>query len=119
MVGTREEPTCRVVGDYEAVYPDPIVMRAGETLSVGESDTEYASWVWCTGQGGKSGWVPEAYIEQSGDVGVALRDYAATELSVRVGETLTIGVEESGWIWATNSRGGSGWVPAANVERLA
>ena len=87
-------------------------MHAGETLRVGESDTEYDGWVWCIGQGGKSGWVPEAYIEQSGDVGVALRDYAATEL-------LTIVGEESGWVWATNSRGGSGWVPAANVERFA
>jgi hypothetical protein len=37
--------------------------------------------------------VPKAYIEQSGDGGVALRDYAATELSVWAGEKLTISDE--------------------------
>ena len=63
--------------------------------------------------------VPKAYIEQSGDGGVALRDYAATELSVWAGEKLTISNEESGWVWATNSHGRSGRVPATNIERLA
>ena len=116
-MGTEEEPTWRVIEDYEAVYADR--HARWRELRVGGSETEYDGWVWCIGQSGKSGWVSEAYIEQSGDVGVALRDYAATELSVRVGETLTIVGEESGWVWATNSRGRSGWVPAANVERFA
>ena len=116
---TGEGSSYRVMTDYRAAYPDPIVMSAGETLRVGEIDPEYDGWVWCTGRTGKSGWVPQAYIEQRGETGVALRDYDATELSVQAGEELSASDEESGWVWATNSHGQSGWVPAENVERHA
>jgi hypothetical protein len=118
-MGTGEGSSYRVTTDYRAAYLDPIVMSAGETLRIGEFDPEHDGWVWCTGQTGKSGWVPQAYIEQRGEVGVALRDYDATELSVRAGEELSASDEVSGWVWATNSHGQSGWVPAEIVERLA
>jgi hypothetical protein len=61
---------------------------------------------------------PEKYVERRGDTGIALCDYEATELSVSVGEELRMGKEESGWIWCTNQKGQSGWVPADHVERL-
>ncbi len=52
---TGKGSSCKASRDCRAAYPDSIVMNAGETLQVGESDPEYEGWVWCTGQMGKSG----------------------------------------------------------------
>jgi hypothetical protein len=97
-----ETPTAkqqyRVTADYQTQYPDPIVMRAGDPLQVGQADADNPAWVWCTGPDGRSGWVPRAYFARDGAAGRALRDYEATELNVRVGEVLTGGEEESGWV---------------------
>ncbi len=107
----------RVVADYRAAYPDPIVMTAGERLRVGERDEDNEAWVWCTGSSGKSGWVHVAYVRIDGDAGTALRDYSAAELSVRSGETLAVVDEEAGWVLARDRRGRFGWVPLENIER--
>src|SRR4051812_45569790 len=105
----------RVTTDYETHYPDPIVMRAGDPLQVGKVDEENPAWVWCTGPDGRSGWVPRTYFSQDGTRGTALRDYAATELSVHAGDDLLSAIEESGWIWATGADGRAGWVPLTHV----
>jgi uncharacterized protein YgiM (DUF1202 family) len=107
----------RVVADYRAAYPDPIFMKAGERLRVGEREEDNDAWVWCTGPSGKSGWVPVAYVQTDGDAGTALRDYSAAELSVRTGETLDVLDEEAGWVLARDQRGSCGWVPLENVEQ--
>jgi hypothetical protein len=44
-----------------------------------------------------------------------LVDYTTAELPVRVGEMLTLHYEESGWYWATNAAGQSGWVPQTSL----
>lgn len=108
----------RVVSDYRAAYPDPTNVRAGEALHVGETDEDNAAWVWCTGPSGKGGWMPRAYFEADGETGTALRDYDAMELTVEVGEELTILEEESGWVRVRNSQGRLGWVPVECVERV-
>lgn len=55
-------------------------------------------------------------MEKEGECCLLQRDYTATELSVEEGETVTVSFEESGWGWATNESGQSGWVP---IEWLA
>ncbi len=101
----------KVIQDYQAQYPDPITMRADEPITPGRRDPEWPGWVWCTDIRGKSGWVPESYIDQQGGAGRALKDYSAVELTVNAGEELVLGTLESGWYWATNSAHESGWVP--------
>ena len=69
--GTLEPPksrqtTCRVVADYQAAYPEPIVVRAGEGLVVGQEDLEYPGWIWCTDGSGKGGWVPDDWYRAQG-----------------------------------------------------
>ena len=32
------QQTCRVITDYRAAYPDPIIVSAGDELIVGEGD---------------------------------------------------------------------------------
>jgi hypothetical protein len=116
-MNAKSASTARVIADYQAPYPDPIVVIAGDEVSVDSSKkTDWAGWVWCTDRAGKSGWVPEAYIERHGDTGRMRRDYDAIELTVHVGELLTIHKAESGFLWATNQARQDGWVPSTHVE---
>jgi hypothetical protein len=109
--------TARVIADYQAPYPHPIVVVAGDEVRIDSSKkTDWTGWVWCADRAGKSGWVPEAYIERHGDTGRMRCDYDAIELTVRVGELLTIHKAESGFLWATNQAGQDGWVPSTHVE---
>lgn len=111
--------TARVAADYHPAYPDPLVISAGETLTVGTNDTQWPSYVWCTNRAGKGGWVPESYVERTGgDGGIARRNYTAAELEAKAGETITLEQFEGGWYWAANQAEQRGWVPAEHVELI-
>jgi SH3-like domain-containing protein len=112
MLPERQRPlTVRVVREYAAQYPDPITVRAGDRVLVGADDPEFPGWRWCTGPDRRAGWVPERFLRREGDEAVMLRDYTATELSVRAGADVTIGEAVSGWVWVTDADGRAGWVP--------
>lgn len=108
----------KVIVDYQSPYTEPFFIKRGEAVQIGERDTEWPGWIWCTNAGGKSRWVPESYLHRTGDKGLAVRDYEATELSVQVGEQVTGGQEVSGWVWCTNRAGASGWVPKDNLMEV-
>jgi uncharacterized protein YgiM (DUF1202 family) len=111
---------CRVITAYQTPYPDGMTIRAGEALTIEDRESEWAGWIWCTNGDGESAWVPENYVERKGNSGAALRDYSARELSVAVGEELVMSqLEESGWVWCTNQKGESGWVPLDNIEQMS
>ena len=113
----KPESQVRVITDYEAPYPDPVAVKVGDEVSVDrDKKTELAGWVWCTNRAGQGGWVPEAYLDDQGDRGILRCDYDAVELTVRVGELLTVHKTESGFLWVTNQAGQDGWVPASHVE---
>ena len=112
MEGTK----CRVIENYNSPYTDPWIITKDEILSIGQKESEWSGWIWCTNNSGESRWVPENYLEIQGDTCKAKRDYNATELSVNVGEELTIEEEEAEWYWVTNQQKKSGWVPIKNVE---
>jgi hypothetical protein len=114
----KSEQRCRVVVDYQSAYPDPLTVKIGEKLSVGEHDARWPAFVWCTNGSGKSGWVPDQYLERRGEVWFARCNYDATELSAETGEELTVKDEAGGWLWCTNARGQSGWIPVDNIEWL-
>lgn len=106
----------RVIEDYEAPYSDPIKVRAGDEIAIDHSrETDLEGWLWCTSRAGKSGWVPEAYIDQQGASGCVRCDYDAIELTVRVGDKLVLHKEESGFFWATDEAGRNGWVPSTHL----
>ena len=69
----------RVVEAHVTSDPNPIRFRAGDVLSVGHHDQVWTDYVWGTDQAGRSGWVPDAYLEISADgrTAVARRDYEA------------------------------------------
>ncbi|MFX1309699.1 MAG: SH3 domain-containing protein [Promethearchaeota archaeon] len=107
---------CRVIEDYNSPYTEPLVITKGVFLSIGEKESEWPGWIWCTTKSGKSRWVPENYLKIDGKNGKMMREYIATELSVKVGEELIIEEEEAEWFWVRNQQGKSGWVPIRNVQ---
>ncbi|HKV03126.1 MAG TPA: SH3 domain-containing protein [Ktedonobacteraceae bacterium] len=119
---TGPERKCRVAKDYQAEFPDPIAVEAGEAFAVSERNSAWENnpawiWVWCTDQRGKSGWVPKNIIQMDADgqTGTAPAAYNAIELTVTAGQGLTIEHEESGWFWCCDQQGKRGWVPISHV----
>ena len=111
----RRARICRVAYGYPSAYPEPFLVQPGDVLTAGDRESEWPGWVWCTNQHGVSRWLPEAYLQRKDDQCIVLRDYEATELTVRAGEEVLAGEAESGWVWCTNKKGRSGWVPANHL----
>jgi Variant SH3 domain len=113
-----------VVKAYTSAYPNPLILRAGDTLDFDPDDklnserhkNQWPEWLWCTTQDGTKGWVPENYVRVEENTCVLLRDYNATELTVSEGEQLLVQFEESGWLWCRTARGLEGWVPKENIK---
>lgn len=111
----------RVIQAWRAVYRLPLVLHPGQTVEIGKADPQWPGWVWCTTADEQTGWVPEGFLlrTEDGGYGVALYDYDSRELTVQPGELLVLEVYESGWYWAVNPQGDSGWVPETHVEYRA
>ena len=90
----------RVVRSHVTSDPDPVRFVSGDVLSVGHHDQQWRSYVWCTGQSGHAGWVPDFYLE----------------MTVAKGELLDVLEEAGGWPRCRTSSRHEGWVPADNVE---
>jgi len=113
-----KEITAVVIKSHKSDFPDPLILKKGERLKVGTKKTNFAGWFWCSTPDGKSGWIPEIFTEKIADGCRMIVDYDATEMSVAVGENLTILSEESEWAWCRNSKNLKGWVPLENVRKL-
>ncbi len=107
----EETGLCRVIRDYASAYPDPLVLSAGETVTIEGREGKWPGWAWGITQNGTAGWIPARILTQEGTIGRIIEHYNATELTVRVGTQLTFSREESDWLWGTTPEGNSGWVP--------
>jgi len=117
MMITRTNFIVRVNVDYQAPYTDPIQVNAGDEVVIDlDKQTDIIGWVWCTNSNGKSGWVPKTYVEFFGKLGKMRFEYNAIELTVRVGDILTVLKAESGFYWVANQKNLQGWVPISHVE---
>ena len=103
--------SCYIVRAHQSSDEKPLVVSRGERLSFERRKTEWPGWIWCIDKGGRSGWVPEAWVEITGDGCRMKKDYDATELTVSAGEQVTVEIKESGWAWVRTRGGQSGWVP--------
>jgi len=113
--------THAVVKAYQTTVADPITLKRGETIKVGqpyEDDPEWRGWVWCQNDAGQRGWVPQALIAEHGAMGCVLADYTARELSVQEGEDLGVIRVLNGWAWARRINGETGWVPLRHLQPL-
>lgn len=109
----------KVVKDYESPYPVSIVFQKGERVKVGKKfkeDPDWQNWIWCEGKNGKKAWVPEDYLDSDGTNAVFKREYDARELSVRIGEIVTVNEIVNGFGMSEKPDGIRGWVPIRNME---
>jgi SH3-like domain-containing protein len=107
-----------VIADNEPTYPDPIQVKQGDILIVGEEDPEYRGWIWCENQDGKCGWVPGDCIETTGSVSKAKYNYSAVELGAVSGEHLLVIDEKNGWALCSKDNGQLGWLPLSKVTEI-
>jgi hypothetical protein len=108
----------RVIEAYQSPYPEPILFQVGEQVETGEQfseDPDWQNWVWCTGKEGQRAWVPLQYLTITDEKGVFKTSYNALELSVNLGEVLTVYEEINGFGMAEKADGSKGWVPLRNM----
>lgn len=105
-----------VIADWQVVYPDPLTLAAGETVTLGQRDTEWPGWIWCVNGAGQGGWVPEQVIDIHDAHGTLRQAYTALELAVKAGEWVNVQQRINGWAWCVNAEGASGWVPERNLS---
>jgi uncharacterized protein YgiM (DUF1202 family) len=101
----------KVRSPHRSDYPDPLRLKVGQRVTIGDKVSEWPGWLWCTEEAGKSGWVPEAYVRREGDTGWLVVEYDATELSAAEGDQVEVLMQESGWAWCRKSSGDEGWLP--------
>jgi len=122
MDHTQTTRSLIVTESHTRTYPDPISVTRGERVSAGDRDTSGGRdgyWVWCTSAAGKSGWVPEQFLEIAGGEATALVDCDTIEMTVEEGERLMGGEPVNGWVWCENEDDDAGWVPLDNLRPAA
>ena len=111
----------RVIQDYQSPYPDPIVFRRGEKVTVGrefKDDPDWLNWRKCEGKDKNAAWVPVQYLTIEGKSGILKQDYNARELTIHKGETVTVNEVINGFGMAEKVDGNKGWIPMRNLEIL-
>lgn len=93
-------------------------VASGDTVTLGDRDTEWPEFVWTALASGLGGWVPSALFDAERGQASALQDYDTAELDADAGDNVTLHRELAGWWWADDARGNSGWLPARKLEML-
>lgn len=111
----------RVLQSRRTDYPEPIVLKKGEMVMVGEEykgKGTWKGWIWCESPAGK-GWVPYQIIEMISDsIGKVKEDYIATEMNVEKDELIEGDKELNGWVWGRNvTKNEYGWVPLEILKK--
>lgn len=101
-----------VVETWKPAYRRPLILTEGDRVKVGQHDTEWTSYRWCTNEAGTGGWVPHDYLVMDEDgTGVSTVNYSTAELSVEA-DAVVIGFQSAGdWTWCVADDGAEGWVP--------
>ena len=116
-----QNPTHIVHRPYESTNPDPITLRAGELVKVGQkfvADPEWQNWVKCENADGQQGWTPVQLLRIDGEWATALDTYTAHELTLSTGAKITVTRMLNGWAWAETEEKEWGWIPARNLTRI-
>ncbi len=115
------QTTAVVSSPYEQPYPDPISLKAGERVLINAEKTnatDILGWSWCTGPDCREGWVPNGWITEQSGAARIVREFNALELTIKVGDRVTLHHSESGFVYVTHEDGSTGWVPDACLQPL-
>ncbi len=97
--------------DYEEKDRNPIFLEPGEEITTGPADRAWPGWVWATNNSGRSGYVPEDFLEPLGEGRfAAIEAFDPTVLTVKRGDRIESIRQIHGWHWCRNEAGGEGWV---------
>ncbi|MCT4542407.1 MAG: SH3 domain-containing protein [Vallitalea sp.] len=110
-----------VITPYESENTDPIKIKKGDTVQLGEKSNDngpWPNWIYCiSNRTGKEGWTPVQVFQIEHGTGVVTTDYDAKEMTVAVGDTLYGDIELNGWIWCERKADKEvGWVPKNCVK---
>lgn len=126
MVSAGDTSSAHALYDYHATSPGYLSVSKGESLTLVGSPR--GGWQTARNSTGQQGFVPVSYVEKGGGgsspspasgarTAVLTGDNDGSDFHARAGERVTVtGQEKSGWYWATNSRGLSGYVQARLLE---
>jgi hypothetical protein len=94
----------------------PVQIHPGESVSVGERDTDWPAFVFITTDDGQ-GWVPARHLSTASGSATVLASYDTTELALEPGADVHVvrRDDESGWWWCQRSDGTEGWVPTQSL----
>jgi hypothetical protein len=116
---------CRllVIEDHQSEFPVPLAFQKGATLSVGDiynGPEGWTDWYFCTCPRQSTGWAPKQVLRfVSPTEAIALEDYTARELSVRVGDVVIGSRMINGWQWCVAEKTKeSGWVPVSKLAAV-
>lgn len=111
--------TVRVNKFYRTKYKDPLLLKEGDIVTLGEDEKEekWSGWVWATFEN-LSGWIPKQKVKiTSGCNGIILGNYSAKELDIDIGDTVNVLDEMNGWLWVKHPKtNAEGWIPKENTE---
>ena len=79
-------------------------------------DPDWEGWVWCENSSGVKAWTPKQFLTIEGDTGTFVRDYDARELSITIGEQLSVSEIVNGFGMAEKTNGDKGWAPMKNLS---
>ena len=108
----------RVIAEHRSPDRPEIRVSAGDSVTLGERDSDWPQFVWATLAQGLGGWIPAALFDRDTGAATALSDYDTRELATRIGESITVHYQQEGWWWAENASGQSGWIPARAIELI-
>lgn len=106
----------RVKSSHAPPPDEDIRVYPGDPLLLGDESAAYPGWLRCTAAGGRSSWIPEAYVRRAAGRGTVLTEYRSRELPARGGEAVTVLREMRGWAWVRADDGEEGWLPLAKLD---
>jgi multidrug efflux pump len=118
FVASEENPVpVKAILFYRSPFPDPLIATKDTVVHLRQRSDAEPGWVYGISPDEKEGWIPQQWLRIEGNRGTLLRDYDATELSLEVGDELSVTQALNGWYWARNAAGKEGWIPARAVRR--
>ncbi len=110
-----------VIEKYESPYPNSIIFEKDEMVKIVKDSgdhPEWKNWIWCEGSNNNKAWTPRQYVDIQGKKGFLKEHFDAKELSVEVGDILSVHKAINSFGFCTNSKGITGWVPLKNLKQL-
>jgi len=110
-----------VTEKYEIAYPDPLILKPGDEVTVikAETNPEWIGWHSCKDQNGKEGWISEKYmtINYETQIGTITNSYTAKELNAEASREVEVTKESHGWAWC-KTKSDEGWLPKNILKDL-